>query len=110
MDFPDELVLSPLVEGEGLSGLRHEKLPPVRLQFFVPRLSDKPQDPIVDTLKHIQTVPFPSLNSPEGFATGLPLPVLDLPTTPDPDPPSTFWTRALNYRPEQLVNCTFGIE
>ncbi|VDB95185.1 unnamed protein product [Peniophora sp. CBMAI 1063] len=102
MDFPDNLVLSTLVEDAGLDGLRHEKLPPINLQFFVPRLSEKPQDPIVDTLKHIQIVPFPSLNSPDNFPTGLPLPVLDLPSSPVTDTPTNFWKRALEHRPEQL--------
>lgn len=104
MDYPDHLVLSSLVEDEGLAGVRHEKLPPIRLQFFVPRLSDKPQDPIVDTLKHIQTVPFPSLSSPDDFTTGLSLPVLDLPVAPQPNTPSSFWKRALDHHPEQLVS------
>ncbi|KZV70666.1 hypothetical protein PENSPDRAFT_578992 [Peniophora sp. CONT] len=103
MDYPDPLVLASLVEDEGLAGLRHERLPPIRLQFFIPRLSDKPQDPIVNTLKHIDTVAFPSLDAADAFTTELPLPVLDVPTAPERDTPSDFWQRALKSHPEQLT-------
>lgn len=105
MDYPVDLVMPSLVEDEGLVGLRHEKLPPIHLQFFVPRLSDKPQDPIVDTLKHIQTLPFPALSPTNSFLTGLSHPVLDLPATSDADTPFSFWKRALDRHPEQQVLC-----
>lgn len=48
-----------LLDSNGAEGLRAEDLPEVGPRFHVPSLVDKPQNPIMDTLKLLQDLNLP---------------------------------------------------
>lgn len=62
-----ELTLPPLVAVDVDTIQYKDELPPVLPRFFIPRLQEKPQDPIMDTLRIVggsgpsQSVPPPEL-------------------------------------------------
>ena len=60
-------------------------LSPVNLAFFVPQLQDKPQNPIMDTLKRYR--PPEEIIQEETIA---------LPTLPPADVPRSIWLEALH--------------
>lgn len=74
-----------------------DELQPIHPHFFVPRLSEKPQDPIMDTLKlraHQRSTD--RLSAPPLPLELLALADLMLPPIQDEDTPNLFWNRAFN--------------
>ncbi|THH16575.1 hypothetical protein EW146_g4072 [Bondarzewia mesenterica] len=87
--------LPPLIES---SGLERDDLPPILPNFFVPRLQDKPQDPIIDTLHSVRDVQRyltkPQLLPPEIFTlTGI--------WASEHEVPMDLWSEAAMTGPER---------
>jgi hypothetical protein len=101
--------MSVMTELEPLDCVKRQfqALSPLHLQFFMPRLIDKPQDPIMDTLKLLKDLQLPPVTGsrtlPTELLAGSYLPPLSIPSTSEDD----FWINALRKGDVDLVRALF---
>ncbi|KAI0030769.1 Spc98 family-domain-containing protein [Vararia minispora EC-137] len=91
--------LDPLDDADNFQALPH-----LRLQFFMPRLANKPQDPVIDALRLMQNSSLPPVGSSRTLPTGLFADGVALPRLTNlPEDGDDFWVRVLQQDPRSQM-------